>query len=243
MWDNRRTEKMYRYLPSETFDNKFVVDIKNHWLSSPVLEALNKATEVVLESSASSFYKFPSTCFEELKKSRQIRKEQGFSLRYLNVDNILGRNFECTLSDYIEIVHSCMYDDTSNVLYKLYRFMDSFETHREYHENKEFYYKKEIGMRKGDQNLSKMIEKNVGQVVGEHSDDEKQISLRKIELSDIIKNHFYHILISLTKLSFASTQKDYSTCVHESLALTSDIVKVVSLQQTKELSPNSTVKK
>lgn len=123
------------------------------------MEALNKATEVVLESSASSFYKFPSTCFEELKKSRQIRKEQGFSLRYLNVDNILGRNFECTLSDYIEIVHSCMYDDTSNVLYKLYRFMDSFETHREYHENKEFYYKKEIGMRKGDQNLSKMIEK------------------------------------------------------------------------------------
>jgi hypothetical protein len=98
-------------------------------------------------------------------------------------------------------------------------------------------------MRKGDQNLSKMIEKNVGQVVGEHSDDEKQISLRKIELSDIIKNHFYHILISLTKLSFASTQKDYSTCVQELLALTSDIVKVVSLQQTKELSPNSTVKK
>jgi hypothetical protein len=234
---------MYHYLPSETFDNKFVVNTKNHWLGSPVMEALNKATEVVLESSASSFYKFPSTCFEELKKSRQIEKEQGFRLRYLNVDNILGRNFECTLSDNIEIVHSCMYDDTSNVLYKLYTFLDSFETHREYHEDKELNYRKEIGMRKGEQNLTKMIEKNVGQVVGEHSDDEKQISLQKIELSDIIKNHFYHILISLTKLSFASTQKDYSTCVQELLALTSNIIKVVSLQQTKELSPNSTVKK
>jgi hypothetical protein len=237
LWDNRRTEKMYRYLPSETIDNKFVVDIKNHWLSSPVLEALNKATEVVLESSASSFYKFPSTCFEELKKSRQIRKEQGFSLRYLNVDNILGRNFECTLSDYIEIVHSCMYDDTSNVLYKLYRFMDSFETQREYHEDKELKYRKEIGIIKGRRMLRELIDEKVSEVVEDHS-DKKDFLIRKIELSEIIERHFYHILINLTKLSFANTLKDYSTCVQELLVLISAIMDV-SLKEKKVLSLNS----
>jgi hypothetical protein len=88
-----------------------------------------------------------------------------------------------------------------------------------------------------------MIEKIVGQVVEEHSDDGKHVSIQKIELSDIIQKHFYHILISLTKLLFASTQKDYSTCVQELLALTSDIMKVVSLKQTRVLSLNSMVKK
>jgi hypothetical protein len=115
------------------------------------MEALNEATEVVLKSSTTSFYKFPSTFFEELEKSRQIEKEQKFLLRYLKVNNILGRGFEPILSDYIEIVHSCMYDDTSNAMYKVYTFLDRFETQREYHKDKEMRFGKEIGMRRGRQ--------------------------------------------------------------------------------------------
>jgi hypothetical protein len=83
---------MSYYYPSETFDEKFVIETKNKWLKNPVLDALNEATEIVLESSKSSFpqLNFSSTCFEELNKSRQIEKNQGFPLRYLKVDNILG---------------------------------------------------------------------------------------------------------------------------------------------------------
>jgi hypothetical protein len=42
---------MHRYLPSETFKNKFVNQKKTKWLDDSLLSALNKATEIILESS------------------------------------------------------------------------------------------------------------------------------------------------------------------------------------------------
>jgi hypothetical protein len=229
---------MSYYYPSETFDEKFVIETKNKWLKNPVLDALNEATEIVLESSKSSFpqLNFSSTCFEELNKSRQIEKKQGFPLRYLKVDNILGGDFQQILLQFIEIVNDCMYD-TSCLLYGVHTFLDHFETSREYHEDKELKHRKEIGIIKGRRILRELIEEKVSEVVEDHS-DKKDFLIRKIELSEIIERHFYHILINLTKLSFANTLKDYSTCVQELLVLISAIMNV-SLKEKKVLSLNS----
>jgi hypothetical protein len=85
--------------------------------------------------------------------------------------------------------------------------------------------------------LRELIEEKVSEVVEDHS-DKKDFLIRKIELSEIIERHFYHILINLTKLSFANTLKDYSTCVQELLVLISAIMDV-SLKEKKVLSLNS----
>jgi hypothetical protein len=119
----------------------------------------------------------------------------------------------------------------------VHTFLDHFETSREYHEDKELKHRKEIGIIKGRRILRELIEEKVSEVVEDHS-DKKDFLIRKIELSEIIERHFYHILINLTKLSFANTLKDYSTCVQELLVLISAIMNV-SLKEKKVLSLNS----
>ena len=67
--------KMYRYLPSETFDNPLVVETKNKWLNSSILTVINEATNFVLNSNTSSFFNFCPSLKEQLQKSRENLKK------------------------------------------------------------------------------------------------------------------------------------------------------------------------
>jgi hypothetical protein len=103
------------------------------------------------------------------------------------VDNILGGDFKHILLHFTEIVHNCMYN-TSGVLLSVHKFLDHFETSREYHEDKELKYRKEIGIIKGRQVLRELIEERVREFIEELS-GKKDFLIRKIELSEIIKRH------------------------------------------------------
>ena len=70
------------------------------------------------------------------------------------------------------------------------------------------------------------IAKLVRDVVEDHSYKE-YYAIRKIELSEIIEKHIYHIVIQLIKLSLSSLQRDVSTCIQEMLLLVSDILRAV----------------
>ena len=220
---------MYRYLPSETFKNKFVIETKNRWLDDSLISVLNEATEIVLESSTSGFYNFPPALFQELKTSKKIEKDQAYPLTYLYVDHIVGNDFRNILTCFTEVMHNCMYE-TSQVLYSVHEFLDNFEIAREHFKDREMRFEKERGIFKGKKNLRKCIEDIVKNVVEDNSQDEHQL-IRSIELSEIMERHFYHILIQLTKLSLSEIRKDYSTCVQELLCLFSDIINV-SLKET-----------
>jgi hypothetical protein len=215
---------MYRYLPSETFKNKFVIETKNRWLDDSLISAHNKATKIVLGSSNSGFYNFLPALFEELKTSKHIQKDQAYPLSYLYVDHIVGNNFRNILTCFTEVIHKCMYD-TSKVLYSIHEFLDNFEIARKHFMDREMRFEKQKRIFKANKNLRKNIKDITKNVVKDNSQDEYQL-IRSIELTEIIERHFYHILIQLTKLSLSEIRKDYSTCVQELLCLFSDIMNV-----------------
>jgi hypothetical protein len=82
--------KMYRYLPSETFDNPIVVETKNKWLNSSILTVIKEATDFVLNSNMSPFFNFCFSLKEQLQISRENLKNVQHKRNFLWVDQMMG---------------------------------------------------------------------------------------------------------------------------------------------------------
>jgi|LakMenEpi03May11_1017334.scaffolds.fasta_scaffold00556_3 hypothetical protein len=218
--------KMYRYLPSETFDNPLVVETKNKWLNSSILTVINEATDFVLNSNTSSFFHFCPSLKEQLQKSRENLKNVQHKRDFLWVDQMMGYDFNCMLKQIIMVIHEGIYFP-ENVLYSFQEFLNEFDSAQDdYHEEESF----NLNMKMEDKYAVKFVRNTIAKlvrdVVEDHSDEE-YYAIRKIELSEIIEKHIYHIVIQLVKLSLSSVQRDVSTCIQEMLLLVSDILRAV----------------
>jgi hypothetical protein len=218
--------KMYRYLPSETFDNPLVVETKNKWLNSSILTVINEATDFVLNSNTSSFFNFCPSLKEQLQKSRENLKNAEHKRNFLWVDQMMGYDFHCMLKQIITVIHEGIYFP-ENVLYSFQEFLNQFDSSQDdYHEEESF----NLNMKMEDKYAVKIVRNTIAKLVRDVVEDhsyEEYYAIRKIELSEIIEKHIYHIVIQLIKLSLSSLQRDVSTCIQEMLLLVSDILRAV----------------
>jgi hypothetical protein len=217
---------MYRYLPSETFDNPLVVETKNKWLNSSILTVINEATDFVLNSNTSSFFNFCPSLKEQLQKSRENLKNAEHKRNFLWVDQMMGYDFHCMLKQIITVIHEGIYFP-ENVLYSFQEFLNQFDSSQDdYHEEESF----NLNMKMEDKYAVKIVRNTIAKLVRDVVEDhsyEEYYAIRKIELSEIIEKHIYHIVIQLIKLSLSSLQRDVSTCIQEMLLLVSDILRAV----------------
>jgi len=219
---NGALNRMFNYLPSESFKNKVIIETNNRWLDSSLLNVLNESSHFVLTNY--THLNFSSQLKTQLDQTALLKLENPEEKKKIIwVDNVFSENFVSIFGHFATVLHEGMYNN-SNLLNRIQKLLANQETSRYFfYDDEDFTLDKSTGEEYAAINLRDQIQDIVQDITEEHSDKEYYLT-RKLQLTRVLEKHIFPIVIDLTKLSFSSDRKDFSVCLQELLLLVNDLL-------------------